>query len=83
MLPGEPPNASFILTNETMKAMIPWDKRNNKLSSCEYLDGNETKSCEGYIFDHSVYGHTAVIEVNRQGKIINQAIVCLTYIMNC
>ncbi|XP_019865363.1 organic cation transporter protein isoform X2 [Aethina tumida] len=62
MLPGEPPNASFILTNETMKAMIPWDKRNNKLSSCEYLDGNETKSCEGYIFDHSVYGHTAVIE---------------------
>lgn len=44
------------------KQYYPYDSANEKYSECKVILDNQTQKCSDYIYDHSVYGYTAVIE---------------------
>nr|XP_023017401.1 organic cation transporter protein-like [Leptinotarsa decemlineata] len=61
-LPGESQNGTYSLNETTLADNYPWDSLRNRYSTCEILVNNKSEKCESHIFDHALYGYTAVIE---------------------
>lgn len=62
-LPEELPNASYHLNKSELEKWYPYNTLDQKFSSCQmYNSINQSISCDEFIFDHDVYGYTAVIE---------------------
>ena len=60
----EPHNASFHNPDLNLTALIPWNVRDSRLSSCSMYDeaGDEVGCDDGWIFDRSTFGSSAVME---------------------
>ena len=63
-LPEEPHNATFHNPDINLTALIPWNVRDSRLSSCSMYDeaGDEVGCDDGWIFDRSTFGSSAVME---------------------
>ncbi|KAL3284587.1 hypothetical protein HHI36_018744 [Cryptolaemus montrouzieri] len=61
-LPGESEDAPYRINKTLFEEYYPWDSVNKKFSECEIIIDNHTENCQRYIYDHSVYGYTAVTE---------------------
>ena len=63
-LPNEFPNATYDNQNLNLTSLIPWNKLENSLSSCSMYgaDGEEISCSEGWIFDKSTFGSSAVMD---------------------
>ena len=63
-LAEEPLNASFQNPDINLTARIPWNVRDDRLSHCSLYDeaGDEVGCKDGWIFDKSTFGSSAVME---------------------
>lgn len=64
-LPSEGPNATYYLEPDIWNNSIPWDSKFQNYSSCQRYEANYTSvACSEWIFDHSKYESSAVMEWN-------------------
>ena len=64
-LPEEFSNSSYDNPDIDLSSRIPWDSKNNRLSSCLMVNlttGNNVTCDDGWIFDKSTFGSSAVME---------------------
>ncbi|XP_044756000.1 organic cation transporter protein isoform X2 [Coccinella septempunctata] len=61
-LPFETKDATYSINETLFPEYYPYDTINKKYSECEIIIDNKTEKCTEYIYDHSVYGYTTVIE---------------------
>jgi len=63
-VPDDLPNSTFDNPDLNLTSLIPWNKLDNSLSSCSMFDRDgETVSCpDGWIFDKSTFGSSAVMD---------------------
>nr|CAH7722373.1 unnamed protein product [Callosobruchus chinensis] len=62
-LPEELENATYQLNRSVLEKNYPWDFLHHTYASCDVFVNNQSVPCDGpYVFDHTVYGYTTVIE---------------------
>ncbi|XP_060519312.1 organic cation transporter protein [Cylas formicarius] len=60
-LPSELPNSSYELDAREWDLWYP-KIADERYSQCEIIIDNKTQNCDTFIYDHTLYGYTAVIE---------------------